>query len=288
MLDNNNLDWKTYESITKCIYETLGKQSGVKIKGYGNTCKVKGKSGSVYQIDVLTTYSDGIHNYETAIECKYWKVKVNRDIVIKVFGIVEDTNINKGVIVSKEGFTKEAIEYAKFKNIGLVTLREWNEKDQDSTSKEIELGVLQIKLNIIATRPKLLQIDLGNNRFLDIQDELDLFNYYIELKDGKRVPFYDYITDFRRYVADQQKMEIEMTRSYKVPEESQLFRRGINEGIKLEVINVIGKLTQNDESKNLEFTLVDKVWLIMKSIFDERTFSFSESGLIIEHKKTEK
>lgn len=281
---SNKLDWEIYESITKYIYETLGNQSGVKIKGYGKTCKVIGRSGSNYQIDVLTTHSDGIHSYDTAIECKYWKKKVNRDTVLKVFGIIEDSNISKGIIVSKEGFTKGAIDYAKFKNIGLVTLKEWNNNDQDSTPKEIEWGVLQINLNIIATRPKLLQIDLGNNRFLDVQDEFDLFNYYIELKDGKRVPFYDYVTDFRLYVANQQKMEIEITKSYKL-QESQLFRRGINESIRLDIVTITGKLTQTDESKNLEFTLVDKVWLIMKSIFEERTFSFSENGLIVEHKK---
>lgn len=40
MSTTNNLDWKTYESITKYIYETLGRQSGVTIKGYGSTCIV--------------------------------------------------------------------------------------------------------------------------------------------------------------------------------------------------------------------------------------------------------
>lgn len=285
MSENNNLDWKIYESITKYIYEMLGHQSGVKIKGYGNTCKVTGRSGSNYQIDVLTTHSDGIHSYDTAIECKYWKRKVNRDTVMKVFGIIEDTSINKGVIVSKEGFTKDAIDYAKFKNIGLVTLKEWNSNDQSSMSKEIELGILQINLNITIIRPKLLQINLGNNQFLDVQDEFDLFNYYVEHMDGKRRPFYDYITDFRIHVSNQQKMEIEITKSYKLPE-SKLFRQGINESISLDEVTITGKLTQNDESKNLEFTLVDKVWLIMKSMFEERTFSFSEIGLIIEHKKS--
>lgn len=284
MQPTNKLDWKIYESITKYIYEMLGHQSGVKVKGFGSKCKVTGRSGSNYQIDVLTTHSDGINTYDTAIECKYWKKKVNRDIVMKVFGIIEDTSINKGIIVSKEGFTKDAIDYAKFKNIGLVTLKEWNNNDQSSSPKKIEFGTLQVNLNITAIRPKLLQINLGNNRFLGIQDEFDLFNYYVELIDGKRRPFYDYVADFRQYVANQQKMEIEIIKSYKLPG-SKLFKRGINESIRLDVVTITGKLTQNDEIKNLEFTLVDKVWLIMKSIFEEKTFTFSENGLIIEHKK---
>ena len=115
MFENDNLDWKKYAVVTKYIYETLGKESGVKIKGYGNGCKVKGKSGVSHQIDVLTSYSDGIHAYQTAIECKYWQEKINKDIVMKVAEIIEDAGINKGVIVSKKGFTEDGINYAKYK-----------------------------------------------------------------------------------------------------------------------------------------------------------------------------
>ena len=87
------MDWKHYEEVTKKIYETLGRESGVKIIGYGNQCIVRGKSGVVHQIDVLTAHSDGIHEYKTAIECKYWKDKVNKDIVMKVSEIIQDNLI---------------------------------------------------------------------------------------------------------------------------------------------------------------------------------------------------
>lgn len=283
MSKSKDLEWKTYESITAYIYQNLGKQADVKIKGHGQTCKVTGRSGVEHQIDVLTTHSDGIHNYDTAIECKYWKDKVNKDIVMKVASIIEDAGITKGVIVTRNGFTQDGLDYAKFKNIGLVTLREWSENDDNTTPQEIEFGILQINMNIKVTGPKLLQIDLGNNRFLDVQDEFDLFNYYVELKDKKRVPFYDYVTAFRLDIANQKKMDIEITKNYKLPD-SRLFRRGINESIQFDEITITGKLTERDESKKLEFRLVDKVWLLMKSIFEEKTFSFSESGLIIEHK----
>jgi hypothetical protein len=65
MSQEKNLDWKTYESITKYIYETLGREFGVKIEGHGSKCKVHGKSGDEHQIDVLTSHSDGIHIYLT-------------------------------------------------------------------------------------------------------------------------------------------------------------------------------------------------------------------------------
>ncbi|MBX9733029.1 MAG: restriction endonuclease, partial [Chitinophagaceae bacterium] len=186
MSEANNLDWRTYESITKYIYENLGRQAGVKVKGHGQNCKVIGKSGVSHQIDVLTTHSDGIHSYDTAIECKYWKDKVNKDIVMKVSSIIEDAGITKGVIVTKSGFTKDGLEYAKFKNIGLVELREPTDKDQETTSKEIEFGTLDINMNMTVTGPKLSKIDIGNNRFLEVEDELELFNYFIILKNGAR------------------------------------------------------------------------------------------------------
>ena len=75
-----------------------------------------------------------------------------------------------------------------------------------------------------------------------------------------------------------------MTKSYKLPE-SHLFRRGIPESIPFDEVTIKGKLTQDNYNKDLEFILIEKVWLLMKSIFEERTFSLSKNGIIIEHKK---
>ena len=91
------MDWKQYEAITKYIYETLGKDYGVKIEGFGNACKVKGKSGVPHQIDVLTSHSDGVHTYKTAIECKYWDKSISKDTIMKVAEVVEDARLNKVV-----------------------------------------------------------------------------------------------------------------------------------------------------------------------------------------------
>src|SRR5687767_12475054 len=149
MTKAHSLDWKKYEAIAKYIYGTLGKQSGIRIKGYGNNCWVTGKSGVAHQIDILTTHSDGIHEYQTGIECKYWKEKINKDIVMKVADITEDAGLNKGVIVSRSGFTQDGIEYAKYRNIGLVELREIEEKDLEGKSINFDIGVLEVHTKFI-------------------------------------------------------------------------------------------------------------------------------------------
>jgi len=64
---------------------------------------------------------------------------------------------------------------------------------------------------------------------------------------------------------------------------STLLNMRTKESFKINEIILTGRLTEKDLSKNLKFTLVDEVWLIMKSIFDERTFSFSENGVIKEN-----
>lgn len=282
----NNLDWKSYESITKYIYETLGKKSGVKIKGHGNSCNVMGKSGVSHQIDVLTTHSDGIHTYDTAIECKYWKDKVDKNIVMKLSKTIEDTGINKGVIVSKNGFTKDGIQYAKFSNIGLVELREIEEKDFDKSPKEIEIADIKIPLNILITRPQILHIDIGNNRNIKVNDEYHYYNFEIVHEDGSSTPLVIYINNFRNEVKLQDKMFCEITKHYKISN-STLFNRQTNESLIIGGITFTGQLVKIDASRDFKFTVVDQVWLIMKSIFDERTFSISANGTIKENKSNQ-
>ncbi len=280
----NNLDWKTYESITKYIYETLGKQSGVKIIGYGNSCNVTGKSGVSHQIDVLTMHSDGIHSYKTAIECKYWKDKVNKDIVMKLSETIEDTGISKGIIVSKNGFSQDGIEYAKYRNIGLVELREIEEKDFDKNPKQIDIADLEIQIRAFIKRPEILHIDIGEDRIVEIKDELHFYNFLVILDDESHLPLINYINDFRKEVNRQNKMSEKIIKHYKISNGT-LLNKQTKESLRIDGITFTGQLREIDASKNVKFTLIDQVWLIMKSIFDERTFSFSENGAIQENKK---
>jgi Restriction endonuclease len=120
------MDWQEFEIIVKWIYERLGRKLGVEVVGYGPTCRYTGKSGVVHQIDVLISQSNGLHTYLTAIECKCWNIKVDKDVVMKVHDINEDCRFEKSVIVSKVGFTADAIKTASNRNIQLVELKEYN------------------------------------------------------------------------------------------------------------------------------------------------------------------
>jgi hypothetical protein len=65
---------------------------------------------------------------------------------VKLSEIIEDTGINKGVIVSKNGFTQDGVDYAKYRNIGLVELREIEDKDLDGKRPELVLPFFRRKV----------------------------------------------------------------------------------------------------------------------------------------------
>ena len=203
---------------------------------------------------------------------------------MKVSEIIEDANINKGVIVSKNGFKQDGIDYAKYRNIGLVELREINNDVLNGNSKKINIADFDIHISMFIKRPQILCIDLGNDQKLEIKHEFDFFEFIIIQKNGNRVTLITYINNFREEINLKNKEFEIITKYYKIPK-GVLINRQTNVSVKLDGITLTGQLTEIDASKKIKFTLVDQVWLIMKSIFEERTFTFSENGLIIEHKK---
>lgn len=198
--------------------------------------------------------------------------------------ILEDTGISKGIIVSKSGFTRDGIQYAKHKDIGIVQLREYEEKDRHDSSRIIDIGTLDLSIKIHLTRPEITSIDIGDNRKIEIKHEFDYFDFTIILKNGNQVAFYDYVNDFRKEINRLNDKANPLTRKYKIAD-SKLLNRQTEGKVDLDEITFTGQITESNDDQNLKYTIVDKVWLLMKSIFEERTFSFSENGLILEHKK---
>ena len=129
------LTWQNYERLVKDIYFVLGKAEGVVIECWGPTCKVAG-----HQVDVLTKHNIGPHKYRTAISCKYWKTKVGIKEIRDLAQIVSDGRLNKGVVVSRMGFTRPATDYAESKGIGLAMLRIPLDRDWDGYIREVGMS----------------------------------------------------------------------------------------------------------------------------------------------------
>ncbi len=139
------MDWQSYEELTKNIYEELGKADGVTVECWGSTCRVQGASGTPYQIDVLTSHREGEQPYRTAIDCKYWNRRVGRNHVAQMWAVLDDTGIQKGVVVSPLGFTDPAITYANSKDISLVHLRRPEDSDWDGYIRRISVDLRLVR-----------------------------------------------------------------------------------------------------------------------------------------------
>ena len=202
---------------------------------------------------------------------------------MKVLGIISDTRIDKGIIVSKSGFTKDATDFAHEYNIGLVELREIQEKDFHENPKEIHIGDLQLNIGVLITRPQILKIDIGNDQSIEIRDEWDYSNYVVILENQTEISLIKYVNEFRNEINIQNKKAEKITKHYEIPN-AILFNRNTTTSLEINGITFTGQLIEIDVSKNQSFKLVDQVWLIMKSIFEERVFTFSESGLIVERR----
>lgn len=279
MEDQNKLNWKTYEFITKYIYETLGKEYNINIEGYGNNCKIKGNSGVTHQVDVLTSETDNTSTYRTAIECKYWDKKVTKDTVMKLLSIINDTDIKRGIIVSKSGYTADAQQFAKYNKILIVHLRETGKEDKE-LQKELHFFdiIVNIKMNI--RRPEVTNIiakDLDENQ-IKVNENYQ-YHIFIEQANGKRTRLFDEIMVFKEYL-DKQKPFITVTKTYDYENSNLRFQNDIQ---KIKSITYTGLLTVQDKNQNKTFSIVDKVWLIMEKIFEEQTFVISEGGLIVQN-----
>ncbi len=277
MPDRNELDWKDYEAITQYIYGALGAQNGIKVKGYGRNCKIEGRSGVEHQVDVLTDQFDGERQILTAIECKYWNKKVDKDVVMKLAQIMDDSDIASGIIVCKTGFTPDTLTYAEYLGIKLVRLWEAGENDADF-NKTFEVGTANLNFNVMLSRPKIISINFGTKT---IEDEDQIMQmYFVNLHDcnGGWISFDKFVAAFSEEL---QTREDELkTTTIDFPLNRKLFWETQEGQIAVDIISITGFITNSDRSFKRSFAITDQVWMIMKELFDKRNLTLSKSGLI--------
>ncbi len=279
MPHKNELNWEEYEAITQYIYGALGEQYGIKVVGYGRDCKVKGKSGIAYQIDVLTEQADGKKIYRTAIECKFLKEKVTNETVMKLWCIMEDTGIESGIIVCKTGFTRDTLKYAEHMGIKLVELWEAGEKDADF-KKTFDIGILDINIKAIVSRGVVTSIDFGGKTIaVNGEDEM-IALHYVKLydSDGNTISLSEFLKAFSLEM--QRRGELLKTTTIEYPLNRKLFWRQPDSEFAIEKLAITGFFAKIDKSSKKSFSITDQVWMIMDELFDKRRLTLSKSGAI--------
>ena len=267
------MNWQSYEEIVKDIYEKLG-ESNIEILCWGSGCRVEGKSGDSHQTDILTSHSDGIHSYRTAIECKFWSKKVSKDAVAKLSSIVEDAGIDKGVIVSKSGFTPDAVKFARYKNIGLVELREPVDEDWKGRIRAIRMKYL-IKF------PKIYDYEFiwgdieGQGK--EFQISAPTSDILIHTPDGNSTSLHE-LTNSKPGSASREG-EVE---AYSVPFPTGTTLSFPASESKVPIREIRFKIRYTVTTEEIELRGEDHVFMIMLAIFENKRFAISPLGEIRE------
>jgi len=145
-------------------------------KGYKTEMNyfLEGNSGEKYEIDVLAEYEGDLHHDKVVIECKHHKKPIGRDPIMKVSHILQDSECNKGIVVSPSGFTSGAREIATQKGIDLMDRSDLpeiesqsyeNKKNSDSyfiqKRGKCKLDIPLIRRRFLISRLKNKQVSKG-------------------------------------------------------------------------------------------------------------------------------
>lgn len=270
------MNWQEYENLTRWIYETIGQAHGVVIEGHGKDCKVMGKSGDEHQIDVLASHSDGFHKYLTDIECKYWNDNVDKDVVMKVQCIVEDCNFSKGIIVSKSGFTLDAIKYANHVGIDLVVLREPTDEDWKGRVKNICIRVNALVPTVTSANIGLSPIN-PNDNISTTQGMRRTSSSLITFPDGKEIDLEHYLQD--TFCKDVKSEETDETLRYEFPQGTIYTTLENGQKSYIQYLEITGHLhvsTHEDVIKGENY-----ISYIMRSLTDGSTMRITSDNTII-------
>lgn len=114
---------KDFELFTKRIYQRLVNNDVLKPITVQHNVKLKGKSGCEHQIDVFWEYEIAGNMHRVAVECKYYNSLVPIGKVRDFFGLLQDLNDVRGIMVSRKGYQEGARKFAKYYGISLMDLR---------------------------------------------------------------------------------------------------------------------------------------------------------------------
>lgn len=146
---------KEFELMTMNVYiGLLKKYPEVKVE---LRKKIIGKSKVAREIGVYAEVPVGLHKYRTAIECKDYKNNIGIEKVQEFLGKLQDLNVDKGILVTKSGYTKPAKAFAKGHGIDLIELRKPTEEDGEGRVKTIH-----VQMNIYY--PEIYDIELKTGR----------------------------------------------------------------------------------------------------------------------------
>jgi hypothetical protein len=129
-----------YERLAAMVFKTLA-QDCVVI----HDVSLVGESDVAHQIDVKIDV--GGKSRHVLLECKDFDVSgdmVGLGIVRNFWAVAEDTMADEAIVLTCNGFTRDAAKFAKAKGIKLAVLRSFEDKDWEGRIKTIVLKIIAV------------------------------------------------------------------------------------------------------------------------------------------------
>ena len=277
---SEEFDWQDYEHLVKDISDALGREYGVTVECWGRKCVIEGPPGIRNQVDVLTSHSDGLQRYRTAISCKWRKEKVSIPHVREIALIVHDANLSKGVIVSRNGFTKPAKQLAEAKNIGLIELRKPTDEDWGDSLTEIHIDFemdMGWELSDIRFRRSVPVLSPDDDRSVEALSIPDPTMIVSPGQDRKTLV--ELAAEACQRSPDQEQFEIHFPEGTVVSTPSSPGHPG--DGIGIAAVSFRLQRIAPLRSE-MEFRAEDHIYMIMRDLFENRHYNITTDGEIVE------
>lgn len=144
----SNIDWKSYQKIIAGIHAL---DRNVEVK---DEYDYPVHSGGTKEVDVVVWDSRERYTVTTLIECKFHSGSIEQEVVDSLVGVLNNSDADKGVVISKNGFQSGAKERAEGSGVELWTLRQINPEI------DLENRIRQVNTNLTVNQPKVEVLDM--------------------------------------------------------------------------------------------------------------------------------
>lgn len=182
-MNKKSHDALEYEEVTKLIYNEILKGEGYTNVEVCHDTVIQGNKGK-HQIDVYWKFKYANIEHIVIIECKNYKRPISLSVVRSLESTVSDINNSIGIIITKTGAQKGALEYAIASGIHIKTL-DFSKKEGCSTNVNLKLEFdYFIKYNFCEET----NLDIENGNII-IPDKYNvrIYNEDDEYKDIKNI-----------------------------------------------------------------------------------------------------
>ena len=142
---NNHAIGLDYEDFVETVYKAIleaerrqGKTAPVVIE---RNKIITSKSGTPAEIDIYWEYQVAGITHRVAIECKNYNKNIDIPRVRDFARKIEHLSGLKGLMVTKKGFSENAIAEASADNIDLLIIREQSAEDWDGRIKQVNVRI---------------------------------------------------------------------------------------------------------------------------------------------------